>query len=620
MKRGMEVVAIGSIVIVLAAAVLFERNRTASPAATTSPAAVADAASNSFAVRNARVFDGERVIESATVVVTDGRIVAVGADATIPAGVIPIDATGKTLLPGLIDAHTHSWGDAQRDALRFGVTTAIDMHGDSGRLPALKSDRESLARTDQADLWAAGTALTVPGGHGTQYGFPIPTIDASTDIPAFVGARIAEGSDFIKIILEDLSVYSADQRWPTLTATQAGSIVAATHAAGRLAVAHVSRHQDAEAIVAAGVDGLAHIFVDAPASAAFIAAAKAGDVFVIPTLSVMAGGSGAGDGRSLTADERVKPYLTRAQTASLGTGFAAIERNPRLRDNAMASVRDLHVAGVTVLAGTDAGNPGTAHGASLHGEIEMLVRAGLSAQDALIAATSAPAKRFGMAERGRIATGMRADMILVAGDPLRDITATRAIAVVWKNGFVVDRSLPAPAAPTAASKPPAETLISDFDGGKAQTTFGTAWQDTSDQMAGGASVAQHRLVADGALGSPGALEIGGEIKPGFAYPWAGAMFFMATTPMQPVDYAARSELVFQVRGDGREYRAMLFSGASEQSIPSMQEFTAGLQWREVRLQLADFAGADLSLLRAIAFSAGQPAGAFRFQIDRVELR
>ncbi|MEO8012112.1 MAG: CIA30 family protein, partial [Dokdonella sp.] len=575
MKSGMEVIAIGVIVIVLAAAVLFERNRTAAPVAATSSADAAKDASNSFAVRNARVFDGERVIESATVVVTDGRIVAVGTDAAIPAGMIPIDASGKTLMPGLIDAHTHSWGDAQRDALRFGVTTAIDMHGDSSRLPALKSARESLARTDQADLWAAGTAVTVPGGHGTQYGFPIPTVDPSTDIAAFIGARIGEGADFIKLIIEDLGAYSAERRWPTLTATQAADVVSATHRAGRIAVAHVTRHADAERIVAAGVDGLAHVFIDAPASAAFIEAAKRGDVFVIPTLSVMAGGSGAGDGRSLAADKRLEPTLTRAQSESLGTVIPAIQQNATLRDNAMASVRNLHAAGVSVLAGTDAGNPGTAHGVSMHGEIELLVRAGLSTQDALIAATSAPAKRFGMAERGRIAPGLRADMILLDGDPLRDITATRAIAVVWKNGFVVDRLLPAVAAPTASSKAPAQSSVSDFDSGDVQTTFGTAWQDTSDQMAGGASVAQHRLIADGAQGSAGALEISGEIKVGFAYPWAGAMFFTATTPMQPVDYSARTELVFQVRGDGREYRAMLFAGASEQAIPSTQDFIAG---------------------------------------------
>ena len=94
----------------------------------------------------------------------------------------------------------------------------------------------------------------------------------------------------------------------------------------------------------------------------------------------------------------------------------------------------------------------------------------------------------------------------------------------------------------------------------------------------------------------------------------------ATEPMKPVDLSARDELVFQVRGDGRSYNAMLFSGPSAQGLPSTRTFVAGPEWREVRLRLADFPGADPSLLRAVAFTAGPPAGAFEFVIDQVELR
>jgi hypothetical protein len=130
----------------------------------------------------------------------------------------------------------------------------------------------------------------------------------------------------------------------------------------------------------------------------------------------------------------------------------------------------------------------------------------------------------------------------------------------------------------------------------------------------------HALVAGGAAQSRGALEVSGEIKPGSPYPWSGMMFFAAAQPMQPVDFSTRKELVFWVRGDGRSYNAMLFSGPSMQAMPSLQAFTAGPEWREVRLPLAGFAGAEPALLRGIAFTAGQPAGEFRFRIDRVELR
>ena len=92
-----------------------------------------------------------------------------------------------------------------------------------------------------------------------------------------------------------------------------------------------------------------------------------------------------------------------------------------------------------ILAGTDAPNPGTAHGASIHRELELLVRAGLAPIEALRAATSAPAKAFSLLDRGRVAAGLRADLLLVHGDPTRDIRATRDIAAIWKTGHIVDR-------------------------------------------------------------------------------------------------------------------------------------------------------------------------------------
>ena len=92
-----------------------------------------------------------------------------------------------------------------------------------------------------------------------------------------------------------------------------------------------------------------------------------------------------------------------------------------------------------ILAGTDAPNPGTAHGASIHRELELLVRAGLSPLEALRAATSVPARAFALHDRGRIAPGLRADLVLVDGDPTRDILATRNIVAIWKLGRIVDR-------------------------------------------------------------------------------------------------------------------------------------------------------------------------------------
>src|SRR5690606_4563552 len=170
---------------------------------------------------------------------------------------------------------------------------------------------------------------------------------------------------------------------------------------------------------------LVHVFQDAPADAGLVALARERGAFVVPTLSVIAAFSGRGD--DIAGDPRLRGWLSPEQLQSLGDGSRFPAPAADLLANAMESVRRLHAAGVPILAGTDAPNPGTAHGASLHGELQLLVEAGLTPAEALAAATSVPAKAFGLGDRGRIAPGLRADLVLVNGDPTQDITATRSI-------------------------------------------------------------------------------------------------------------------------------------------------------------------------------------------------
>jgi imidazolonepropionase-like amidohydrolase len=109
--------------------------------------------------------------------------------------------------------------------------------------------------------------------------------------------------------------------------------------------------------------------------------------------------------------------------------------------NAQAAVAALHRAGVSILAGTDAPAPGIAHGLSLHHELELLVRCGLTPIEALASATSEPARAFGFHDRGRIVEGVRADVILVNGDPTANIQATRDIVGIWKLGVPYSRPI-----------------------------------------------------------------------------------------------------------------------------------------------------------------------------------
>jgi imidazolonepropionase-like amidohydrolase len=398
-----------------------------------------------FAVRDVRLFDGERVVEAATVVVREGRVAAAGAGVTVPPGLPVIDGRGRTLLPGLIDAHVHTWGDALAETLNFGVTTVLDMFSDPGPHRELRRTREALTPRAHADRFSAGHLATVPGGHGTQFGIPVPTLRTPAEAPAWVDARLAEGSDFVKIVYEPRSAEGLGPPFPSIDRPTLAALVSAAHARQRLAVVHVSRLVPAHEALQAGSDGLVHVHADRVADAALVQLARERGAFVTPTLAVIAGfdptppaaGAKRGNAR-FAAEPAVRPFLTPEQRRSL-------EYTPESRlvmfrlAGALESVRRLHEGGVEILAGSDAPNPGTAHGASLHHELELLVQAGLSPLQALRAATSAPARRFGLADRGRVAPGQRADLLLVAGDPTADIRATRAIERIWKNGAAVER-------------------------------------------------------------------------------------------------------------------------------------------------------------------------------------
>lgn len=408
------------------------------------PAAQPDSA-NSFAVRDVRVFDGDKLIPRATVVVARGRIVAVGPDAAVPRGVPVIDGRGKALIPGLIDSHVHVFPGAQADALRFGVTTELDMFDIGGDLKRWKIQRESLMRTTEADTWAAGLGVTVRGGAPLQdvppaYAKKIPTLADAKSAKAFVDARVAEGSDYIKLFIENLSEYHDTKTLPTLNRDEVCAVIAAAHSDGKMAIVHAQAEWAAREAIECNADGLAHMIPDKVIGADFISLAKAHHIFVLTTDSVWAGASGIGLAAKLAKDPRVAPLLSAAQRQTLLAKESKVV--PAFYPNALANTRALHAAGIPVLAGTDAPNPATAHGVSLHEELQILVQAGFTPNAALHAATALPVAIFHLGDRGHIAPGYRADLVLLDGDPTRDIVATLSINRVWKNGFAVDRKPP----------------------------------------------------------------------------------------------------------------------------------------------------------------------------------
>jgi imidazolonepropionase-like amidohydrolase len=569
-------------------------------------------------VTDVRVFDGERAIERTNVAFRDGKILAVDAGYRPPSGATAVDGAGKTLLPGLIDAHTHAFGDALERALVFGVTTEMDMFTDHRMAAALRKEQASAGGAPRrADLFSAGTLLTAPGGHGTEYGMAIPTVSSPADVDAFVEARIAEGSDYIKIVYDDGRTYSM-RTIPTVSRDTMAAAIRAAKRRDKLAVVHIGSKREADDALDAGASALIHLFADEPPDAAFVERVINAKAFVIPTLSVNESSEGVGSGAELVEDARIAPYLNPADRASLQRGFPKRPGARRNLEHAKAATRMLHEKGVPILAGSDAPNPGTAHGVSIHRELRLLVDSGLTPAAALTAATAAPARAFDLKDRGRIAEGLRADLVLVNGDPTRDIGATRDIALIWKGGARVDRPRGAPDTAPAAPEALGDGTVSDFDAGDTPSAkFGSGWQISTDRFMGGSSTAEMRIVKEGARKSAGALDIMGTITAGAAFTWAGAMFFPAATPMTPANLSKFKEIVFWTKGDGAEYQVMVFA-TKLGHIPASRPFTPGPGWQEVVMPFADF-GVDGSDLRGVLFSATQP-GAFRFTIDEVRFR
>jgi imidazolonepropionase-like amidohydrolase len=585
-----------------------------------STAVQAQTAPKTFAVTNARVFDGAKVIARATVVVADGRIVAVGPDVKPPAGAEVIDAAGATLLPGLIDSHAHVWGTALSRAIVFGVTTELDMFTDAGYAQMMRDEQAKTGAPDRADLRSAGTLATAPGGHGTQYGMTIPTLTKPEEAEAWVAGRVAEGSDYIKIVFEGGEAYG--RTLPTLDAVTVKALVEAAHRHKKLAVVHVSTEDRAKAALEARADGLVHLFEDRAPEPGFAALAAKRKAFVVPTLTVLESAAGIASGKSLAEDVRLASYLTSEEVTGLKQSFPGRPDSTNKIDHAFAAVRELKAAGVPILAGSDAPNPGTAHGSSMHRELELLVQAGLSPTEALAAATSVPAKTFGLDDRGRIAPGLRADLVLVQGNPTQDITASRDILRVWKGGHPVERvKTEAPKAAATAAAPAApeasvEVLVSDFEGGQATASVG-GWVQSTDKLAGGQSIAANAVVSGGAGGSQKALEISGEVKAGFPYPWAGMMFHPAKQPMAPADFSRHSGISFWTKGDGKTYQFLVFATRLGQ-MPAQKSFAAGPEWTLHTFTFAEL-GLDGSDLTGVFWGGGPALGEFRFQIDDVRL-
>ena len=342
-----------------------------------------------------RVFDGERFGDPSDLLVEGGLIAAIS-----PA----IGGTGERgfVLAGLIDCHVHLSGpETQQIFARHGVTTALDM----GSPPALVTGLRD--RPGVTDIRSSMLVTTSPASEHAKRMAAVPGaaeshVAGATDAESAVAARAAQGADYLKVVIDlpgfDLETVSA--------------LVAAAHARSLRVVAHASRLDAVMMAAAAGVDVLTHVPMDRPLpSSTAMELAERGAVLV-PTLTMM---------------------------KAIADRFGSAGRPGPSYESARESVAAAHAAGLPILAGTDANATPAApasppFGTSLHDELELLIDAGLAPAEALAAATSAAAAHFGLADRGRIVEGLRADLVVLGADPASDITAIRSIREVWIGG------------------------------------------------------------------------------------------------------------------------------------------------------------------------------------------
>ena len=384
---------------------------------------------------NARIFDGQWVLDADSVTVENGRIAEIGKN--LPRRGTVIDARGGTLLPGLVDSHSHPMAaDALRVAALFGITTMLDM----GDFWTPQTRKEAQANDQIADFETTMVGMSPPKGHPSQLmsnSFSTSNTVTADDARAYVKQNVDLGNDYIKIIIENGEVMGG--KLPALSEEAVRAAVTAGHGYGKMVIAHAMTHAQVELALSAGVDGLAHLFLDGKATDKIVHQIARSRVFLVPCFVLNASMVGRSD-EPLAKDPRVAGKLSEYARQSMAKSFNVYPAG-RFEDY-LASVAALKDAGVDLLVGTDSSmaypffrGGGPALGASVHRELQYFVKAGFTPIEALRAATSLPARRFDLRDRGRIVNGLRADLLLVDGDPTQDISSTLSIKKVWKKGF-----------------------------------------------------------------------------------------------------------------------------------------------------------------------------------------
>jgi imidazolonepropionase-like amidohydrolase len=421
-------------------------------------------------LEGARVIDGtgKPARDNAALVIEGDRITAVGTAGKLryPKGARVVDVRGRTIIPGLISAHSHvglvagtaNSADAYtREAVQnalvqyeqFGVTSIVSL-GLNRDLVFEVRDQQRQGKLPGASLFTAGRGIGVASGTPPQPVAPDQSYRPTTVEQARAAVREMAGHkvDIVKIWVDDNF-----GKFTKMPPDMYKAVIAECHKYGLRVASHVFYLADAKALVAAGVDVLAHSVRDLPVDPDLIRALKARGVFYIPTLNVDESFFLLAEQPEVMSDElfvhAVSPEMLQMfQSKAFRDKVAANPNVPKAKaalDVAQRNLKALHDAGVQVAFGTDSGAlPERIPGWGEHHELELMVRAGLSPMDAIVAATRTSARLIKASDRGTLEAGKRADFVVLAADPSTDIRNTQQLVSVWNGGREIEPRVPPP--------------------------------------------------------------------------------------------------------------------------------------------------------------------------------